>query len=234
MNRKVKKTGNLYVILIALLMAVAVIAAVAGAMNRSRQLAEELETTGETTDSESGTEDVFFETKDEETENECETEGDETEKTNAEPEELPTFMNPTGGALMNSFSIDIPVFSTTMEDYRTHSGVDIYVSLVERILAAADGTIDEIWEDPMMGTCMSITHAGGAETIYMNLSPELPDGIEAGKKVTSGTFIAVGGESALTEIAEEPHLHFEMTVNGEYVDPCDYINFENAAEVYED
>ncbi len=240
MNKKVKRTGNLYVLLIVLLMAVAVVAAIAGAMNRSRQLAEGLGTEDDSaliTSADDGTgktEDVFKPSNDKETE--ADTEEDttvpDTEKTDADP--ISQFMNPTGGALLNSYSIEVPVFSVTMEDYRTHNGVDIFVNGGDRILAAAAGEIKEIWEDPMMGTCMSIAHSGGIETIYKNLSPNLPEGIAKGVKVTAGEYIAVGGESALEEISEEPHLHFEMKVNGEYVDPCKYIDFSKAEESYED
>ena len=121
-----------------------------------------------------------------------------------------------------------------MEDYRTHNGVDIFVGKGERVLCAADGVVDKIWEDPMMGTCISVQHSGGFETVYKNLSPDIPDGVSEGSTVYCGSFIGAGGESALAEIAEEPHLHFEMKLDGEYVDPCKYIDFSDAHEVYED
>lgn len=242
MNNRAKRTGNLYVALVVMLMAVAIIAAVAGAMSRSKQIADNnigkntdttaVEDAVKNKESEPEAEDVFKPSKEDETKAEEGTTADsETEKTEAEP--LPQFVNPTSGALIKEYSIEVPVFSVTMEDYRTHNGIDIYVQNGERILAAAGGTVKEIWEDPMMGTCMSISHSGGAETIYKNLSPEIPEGISVGAQVSEGSFIAVGGESALAEISEEPHLHFEMKVNGEFVNPCDYINFENSEEVFE-
>jgi len=240
MNNKAKRTGNLYVTLVVILMAVAIIAAIAGAMSRSRQAIEQnvgkdttaVEDAVKDKESEPEAEDVFKPSKDSETMPEETTAPEsETEKTEAEP--IPQFINPTNGTLVKDYSVEVPVFSVTMEDYRTHNGIDIYVQSGERILAAAGGTVKEIWEDPMMGTCMSISHSGGAETIYKNLSPEIPEGIAVGTQVPEGAFIAVGGESALVEISEEPHLHFEMKVNGEYVNPCDYIDFENSEEVFE-
>ena len=169
MNNNVKRTGNLYVALVVILMAVAIIAAVAGAMSRSRQTAEEV--LGKNTDTtaiedavknketEPESEDVFKPSKNEETNTDETTQaGEETEKTEAEP--LPEFINPTNGSLLKEYSVEVPVFSVTMEDYRTHNGIDIYVQKGERVLAAAAGTVKEIWEDPMMGTCMSISHSG--------------------------------------------------------------------------
>ncbi len=234
MNNRAKNKGNLYVALVVILMVVAVIAALAGSLSRIAKEREELlgiDTTGADVlenPEESETEDVFKPSKNEETDEPNET---ETEKTEAEV--LPNFINPTNGKLVKDYSMDVPVFSVTMEDYRTHNGIDIYVDSGERVLASAAGTVKEIWEDAMMGTCMSISHSGGAETIYKNLSPEIPEGITVGAKVSEGTFIAVGGESALIEVSEEPHVHFEMKVNGEYVNPCDYIDFEKAEEVFE-
>ena len=84
-----------------------------------------------------------------------------------------------------------------------------------------------------MGTCISISHSGGAVSTYKNVSPELPDGIKVGETVAGGQLIAVGGESALMEVAEEPHVHFELTVGGKSVDPTEYITFASAEVSYE-
>ncbi len=234
MNSRAKRKGNLYVALIVILMAVAIIAAVAGAMSRMGQNVSDglsLETTGESiienNEDKDVAEDVFSPSKNEDSK-------DSEAETEAEDQKMPSrFVNPTNGKLVKDYSMDVPVFSVTMEDYRTHNGIDIYVKSGERILAAAGGTISNVWEDPLMGTCISIAHSGGAETIYKNLSPELPEGIAVGAVVSEGTFIAVGGESALVEVSEEPHVHFEMKINGEYVDPCSYISFDSAEDEYE-
>ena len=42
--------------------------------------------------------------------------------------------------------------------------------------------------------------------------------------VRSGQLVATVGNSAMVEIAEEPHLHFEMTVGGLSVDPLEYYD----------
>lgn len=229
MNYTKKKTENLYVILVALLTVIAVVCAIAGAVNRSRKAAiidgggdgaSVLENDDTAKDAENDTEEkenVFNETPDDVEDKDI----------------LPTFINPTGGHLVKSYSSDTPVFSLTMEDYRTHTGVDVFVEVGERILASADGTVKEIWEDPMMGTCISISHSGGAVSTYKNVSPELPENIKVGEPVASGQLIAVGGESALAEVAEEPHVHFELTVGGKSVDPTEYITFASAEVPYE-
>lgn len=142
---------------------------------------------------------------------------------------LPSFILPVSGSLSKKHDPKMQVYSSTLNDYRCHIGVDIVTSESAPVYAAADGTVSKIWKDPMMGYSMAIKHSGDCYTIYQNLSDTLPDGIEAGTKVRSGQLIASVGDSAMMELAEEPHLHFEMTVADLAVDPLEYFN-EKALE----
>lgn len=142
-------------------------------------------------------------------------------------DKLPSFSLPVKGALIKSHDPDMQVFSNTMNDYRVHLGVDIVTEESAPVYAAADGKIDKIWEDVLMGYCIAIKHSGGCYTIYKNLANTLPEGITEGVSVRSGQLIASVGESAMVEVAEEPHLHFEMTVADLGVDPLEYFD-ENA------
>ena len=56
-------------------------------------------------------------------------------------------------------------------------------------------------------------------------------GIEKGATVTAGQLIGTVGDSAMTEVAQEPHLHFEMTVGGLQVDPAGYFSDDVWAEL---
>jgi len=60
--------------------------------------------------------------------------------------------------------------------------------------------------------------------VYKNLAPELAEGIEANATLQKGQLIGYVGETALHEIADEPHLHMEMTVKGLQVDPLEYFS----------
>lgn len=130
---------------------------------------------------------------------------------------------PVSGQLLRGHDLEVPVWSDTMEDYRTHCGMDIAAQMGASVCAAADGVIAQIWEDPMMGQCISVKHKGDAMTVYRNLSGVIPVGIEEGVEVRAGQLIANIGESAMVEIAEVPHLHFELMVGDEYADPLDYL-----------
>lgn len=147
---------------------------------------------------------------------------------------LPVFSLPVSGKLQKGHDAELQTFSATMNDYRVHLGLDIATELSAPVLAAADGTVIEVWEDALMGRCIAVQHSGDAVTVYKNLAAESPEGIEAGAKVTAGQTIAYVGESAMTEIADEPHLHFEMTVGGLQVDPLEYFGESAVALLGED
>ncbi len=147
-------------------------------------------------------------------------------------EVLPEFIMPTIGDVAKKFSIDALVFSNTMEDYRTHNGIDICVAMSEGVMAAADGIVAEVYEHPMMGNTVVIAHDGDARTVYQNLADEVT--VSVGDTVKSGEIIGAVGDSAIIEIAEEPHLHFEIMVGGEYQNPLDYISVETMTVVYEE
>lgn len=139
------------------------------------------------------------------------------------PETVPTLSLPVDGALMQSHSADLQVFSRTMQDYRVHLGVDLSTAADAPVLAAADGVVARVWDDPMMGKCVALSHAADSLTVYKNLAPDLPSDIVPGAQVFRGQRIGTVGDTALMEVAEEPHLHLEMTVGGLQVNPLDYF-----------
>lgn len=143
----------------------------------------------------------------------------------SETDVLPEFSLPVNGEISVDFSDSVPVYSTTMEDWRTHEGVDVLAELGTEVLAVADGTVTNVWEDPFMGMCISIEHSGNAISVYKNLSKEIADGIVVGCFVKAGDVIGSIGETAMNEIAQEPHLHYELSVNGKIVNPKDHIKF---------
>ena len=140
-------------------------------------------------------------------------------------------MLPVSGTLSSSHDPDLQVFSPTMNDYRVHLGIDLVTREKATVYSAADGTISKIWVDPMMGYCMAISHSGNCVTVYKNLAEDLPAGIKEGATVRAGQMIATVGDSAMVEIAAEPHLHFEMTVGDLAVDPLEYFDENTLASI---
>ena len=137
---------------------------------------------------------------------------------------LPSFALPIESCQLDvDFSDTVLVFSQTMGDYRTHMGIDLSCELGQEVMAVADGVIKNIWNDPFMGTCISIEHTGNAISYYKNLDPVVKEGIVIGASVSQGDVIGAVGESAMNEISQDPHLHLELKVNDKHVDPKDHI-----------
>ena len=147
---------------------------------------------------------------------------------------IPTFILPVSGSLSSKHDPTLQVFSNTMQDYRVHIGIDLATKENAPVYAAADGKISKIWVDTLMGYSIAIKHSGDCVTIYKNLAETLPEGIAEGVSVRSGQLIGTVGESAMVEIAEEPHLHFEMTVGDLAVDPLEYFDDNTVQSIKKD
>lgn len=137
---------------------------------------------------------------------------------------IPELTLPVSGKLSQKHSVDVQVFSPTMQDYRIHLGVDIATEQDAPVCAVADGRVERIWEDALMGWCVSLSHAGDCVTVYKNLAKEMAEGLEIGKSVKQGELLGRVGDTAMLEIAQEPHLHLEMMVSGQQVDPLEYFS----------
>ena len=115
---------------------------------------------------------------------------EQPEETNALPAH---FLLPVHGVLQKEHSADVQVFSTTMNDYRVHLGIDIGTVAGATVSAMADGTVIEIWDSVGLGHCVAVQHSGDACTIYKNLAPEDPAGIVVGAAVDILWLAFLGG-----------------------------------------
>lgn len=159
----------------------------------------------------------------------------ETQPVVADPDEDEAMLAlPVSGQMFKGHDATLQVYSNTMGDYRIHLGVDIATPAEAPVYAAADGEVEKVWQDAMMGTCVAITHEDDTVTIYKNLAKDLTKGIEAGVTVKRGQQIGNVGDTAVVEMADEPHLHFEVTVGGLSVDPLDYFSEEDVDSLSKD
>jgi murein DD-endopeptidase MepM/ murein hydrolase activator NlpD len=98
-----------------------------------------------------------------------------------------------------------------------HAGLDIGGDTGDPIYAAADGTVIEAGYSGSHGNNVLIAHSNGLRTHYSHLSKILT---EVGTKVSKGDIIA---ELGSTGRSTGPHLHYEVIINGEHVDPRPYL-----------
>lgn len=146
-------------------------------------------------------------------------------KTEAKPQQTAepaaAFVWPLQGAILQAYSVDVPVFSTTLADWRTHSGLDIAAEIGDKVMAVGKGKVSTVYQDDLMGTTVVITHANGYCSIYSNLA-DVP-AVKEGDEVSAADTIGSVGATAIAEISQAPHLHFEMLKDGLSVDPEAYL-----------
>ena len=149
--------------------------------------------------------------------NETKKETKSEEKTNKEL----NFAKPVEGDIVREFAKDNLIYSETLKEWVTHMGVDIKAEKTTVVKAAEAGTIKSIKNDPRYGLTIVIEHDGGFQTVYSNLlSSEF---VVENEKVEKGQSIGTVGNTAAFEVADEPHLHFEILKDSIQVDPSIYV-----------
>lgn len=103
----------------------------------------------------------------------------------------------------------------------THYGIDIVAQKTSMVKASAEGTVTAIKNDPRYGITVIIEHVNGFETRYSNLLTS--EFVVEGEKVEQGQSIGTVGNTAMFEVADESHLHFEILKNSEALDPELYL-----------
>lgn len=133
----------------------------------------------------------------------------------SEAEQSKSYIMPCDGDIVRPYSPEIPLFSATMEDWRTHSGVDIKVKAGGEVLSVGDGKVVKAYNDPTYGYTVEID-CGEFIARYCGLDQESAVGIE--QILSKGD--AVGNVGTVPcEEQDEPHLHFEVLKNDMNVDP---------------
>jgi murein DD-endopeptidase MepM/ murein hydrolase activator NlpD len=99
--------------------------------------------------------------------------------------------------------------------YKMHTGVDWAAPIGTPILAAGNGTVIKAQWDSGYGRRVEIQHANGYITTYNHMSG-FARGVTEGGRVKQGQTVGFLGSTGLST---GPHLHYEVMVNGHFVDP---------------
>lgn len=122
---------------------------------------------------------------------------------------------PTTGWLSSQFSLSR--FHPILHINRPHEGIDIAAPYGMPVVAPAAGTVIRITYQNGYGLVLELDHGNGIMTKYAHLSRVL---VRPGHHVVRGDPIAAVGNSGLST---GPHLHYEVHVNGQIVDPLTYV-----------
>lgn len=128
---------------------------------------------------------------------------------------------PVEGELERLYDVDHLHYDVTMRDWRTHDGLDIQAPLGQTVCAAMPGVVRFVQDDGFYGTFVTVDHGDGTCAVYANLA-SMP-AVSVGDWVQAGDVIGAVGTTALCEIGQGTHLHFAVYLDGESVDPLDYL-----------
>lgn len=109
--------------------------------------------------------------------------------------------------------------------YRNHNGLDIGAPMGTYIIAANDGIVTKSTYSYSYGNMVMVDHGGGVTTLYAHGSEIIAN---VGDTVKRGDAIMKVGS---TGWSTGPHLHFEIRINGNYVDPYPYITTTTENEI---
>ncbi len=123
-------------------------------------------------------------------------------------------VRPVPGAISSGFGVRIHPITGTK---RMHNGVDMNASQGDPIRAAKAGSVILASVKGGYGNTVMIDHGGGMVTLYAHQSRI---GVSVGQKVSAGAVIGYIGS---TGDSTGPHLHFEVRINGNPVNPSKYL-----------
>lgn len=121
---------------------------------------------------------------------------------------------PTKGWLSRGFGMKYDPFTNYKQ---MHTGIDIANHTGTQIIAPADGRVIKVTRYKKIGRVVVIDHGYGFQTTYGHLSEAK---VKVGQRVKRGELIALMGS---TGYSTGPHLHYQVTRNGKYLDPLKYI-----------
>lgn len=127
------------------------------------------------------------------------------------------FLFPASGEIGMDFSNDKLVFSSTLEEWIVHNGIDIINDKGTLVYAAKDGKIEKMYEDIKYGYTISISHDDGYVTKYSGVDKN--ETLKVGDSVKKGDLISKISEAHGFEMDEGSHLHFEVLKDGAYIKP---------------
>ena len=147
------------------------------------------------------------------------------EQTPVVNEDVARYVCPMNNAsVIKDFSIQELQYNQTLNCWEAHLSVDL-MSVDTEVMAVYNGEVTGIENDFLMGNVVTITHENGLVSVYASLDENLQ--VQVGDKVTAGQVIGYAGATATSEVADGVHLDFAMLLNGEEIDPNNYINLQN-------
>jgi|GEM_PF-4344180 len=112
------------------------------------------------------------------------------------------------------------VYSETHLDWRFHAGIDYRAPSGTKVFAVSAGRVESVERTAEFDYTVVLDHGNGLKTVYANCSSAL---VQPGQAVGRNDPVGTVGASGLAEITSGSHLHFAVLLDGEPVDPSQYL-----------
>jgi len=136
-----------------------------------------------------------------------------------------TYLAPMENAsLVKDFSNKELQYNDTLKQWEIHKALDITSDTSNNVIAIANGTVTNVYNNYLEGGVIEITHDNGIKSVYKSLEDV---SVKNGDFVNAGDVIASISSTMAREQNTGNHLHFEMFENNLAIDPNNYIDFSN-------
>lgn len=139
------------------------------------------------------------------------------------PAEKKKLSPPVRGEVIWGYAVNELIYSRTLDQWTTHTGVDIAAPKGTEVNAVFAGTVTDVFKDDALGVMVEVKGGNDLIAVYGSLKEEPP--VKAGTRVNAGDVIGYVGDTAVSECGDKSHLHFELLKNEKYVNPEDHILF---------
>jgi len=123
---------------------------------------------------------------------------------------------PVNGAILRGQGYD---YDPSTEDYRFHRGIDLSAAAGDPVFCAAAGKVTAAAEDAYWGGVVVVDHGGGLSSAYRGLEPS----VEVGQQLEAGSLLGRVLSTIPAEAAQESHIHVELSLEGDSVDPSAWL-----------
>ena len=129
------------------------------------------------------------------------------------------YILPLNGKVVKDYSDGDMVYSATMDDWRTHDGIDLEGKTGDSVIAVQDGRVLEVSSDELWGDTVTIQHGNGLKVKYCGVKAGVSKDADVEQGQVIGTLTAIPIEDK-----DVVHLHIETEVDGKAVDPVRALN----------
>ena len=149
----------------------------------------------------------------------AEDDNDEDDGVKPEGTDLKSMKSPLAGEIIREFTLDELVYYEAIGEWRVHKGIDIKPKDTLLIESALAGKVEAVNNSEITATEIIIDHGNNVKTLYSNL---VSANVKAGDTVEKGQVIGNVGKTVSIEASDGAHLHFEVIVDGQHINPLSY------------